>query len=145
MPAPSPAPASLVEPNDAGPQPPVGQGSRRRGVLPGPLPGRAPPPQLPSRVLAIRRCPVRVGDETPRTEGTHMPRIVAVVSLTLDGVVQAPGRPDEDTRGGFPHGGWAVPHTDEVMAKAMGARMSRDGVLLLGRRTYDDLYGYWPK
>ena len=75
-----------------------------------------------------------------------MPRIVAVVSLTLDGVMQAPGRPDEDTRGGFPHGGWAQPYTDEVMAKTMGERMARaaGGVLLLGRRTYQDLYGYWP-
>jgi dihydrofolate reductase len=74
-----------------------------------------------------------------------MPRIVVVASLTLDGVMQAPGRPDEDTRGGFPHGGWAVPYTDEVMAKTMGARMTRGGVLLFGRRTYEDLYGYWPK
>ena len=74
-----------------------------------------------------------------------MPRIVVVNSLTLDGVMQSPGRPDEDTRDGFTHGGWAVRYGDEVMAKAMGERMSRDGVLLLGRRTYQDLYGYWPK
>jgi dihydrofolate reductase len=74
-----------------------------------------------------------------------MPRIVVVNSLTLDGVMQSPGRPDEDTRDGFTHGGWAVRYGDEVMAKAMGERMSRDGVLLLGRRTYQDLYGYWPQ
>lgn len=73
-----------------------------------------------------------------------MPRIVVVSSLTLDGVMQAPGRPDEDTRDGFTHGGWAVPYGDGVMAKAMGERMSGDGVLLFGRRTYQDLYGYWP-
>ena len=71
-------------------------------------------------------------------------QVVAVESLTLDGVMQAPGRPDEDTRGGFAHGGWAVPYNDEVMARAMGERMARDGALLLGRRTYEDLYGYWP-
>jgi dihydrofolate reductase len=73
-----------------------------------------------------------------------MPRIVVINSLTLDGVMQAPGRPDEDTRDGFAHGGWAVPYGDEVLAKAMGERMAADGSLLLGRRTYEDLYGYWP-
>jgi dihydrofolate reductase len=73
-----------------------------------------------------------------------MPKIVVVSSLTLDGVLQAPGRPDEDTRDGFAHGGWAVPYSDEVMAEAMGEHMATDGALLLGRRTYLDLYGYWP-
>ena len=71
--------------------------------------------------------------------------IVAVESVTLDGVMQAPGRPDEDERGGFAHGGWAVPYNDPVMGRAMGERMARGGALLLGRRTYEDLYGYWPK
>jgi dihydrofolate reductase len=73
-----------------------------------------------------------------------MPKIVVVSSLTLDGVMQAPGRPDEDTRDGFAHGGWAVPYADETLGKAMGERMAADGALLLGRRTYTDLYGYWP-
>jgi len=73
-----------------------------------------------------------------------MPKIVVVSSLTLDGVMQSPGRPDEDTRDGFAHGGWAIPYTDEVMGKAMAERMTADGALLLGRRTYTDLYGYWP-
>jgi dihydrofolate reductase len=71
--------------------------------------------------------------------------VVAVESATLDGVMQAPGRPDEDERGGFAHGGWAVPYNDPVMGRAMGERMARGGALLLGRRTYEDLYGYWPK
>lgn len=73
-----------------------------------------------------------------------MPKIVVVCSLTLDGVLQSPGRPDEDPRDGFAQGGWAVPYTDEVMAKAMGERMATGGALLLGRRTYLDFYGYWP-
>jgi dihydrofolate reductase len=73
-----------------------------------------------------------------------MPKITVVASLTLDGVMQAPGRPDEDTRDGFTRGGWAIPYADDVMANAMGERMAADGALLLGRRTYTDLYGYWP-
>jgi dihydrofolate reductase len=72
-------------------------------------------------------------------------RIVVVNNVTLDGVMQAPGRPDEDRRGGFEHGGWARPYGDEVMACAMGERMAAGGVLLLGRRTYEDFYGYWPQ
>ncbi len=66
-------------------------------------------------------------------------------NVTLDGVMQAPGRPDEDRRGGFAHGGWALPYNDDVMGKAMGEGMARTGALLLGRRTYEDLAGFWPK
>lgn len=73
-----------------------------------------------------------------------MSELVAVESVTLDGVMQAPGRPDEDVRDGFEHGGWAVPFGDEVMGAEMGKRMARSGSLLLGRRTYQDLAGYWP-
>src|SRR5215510_13814628 len=74
-----------------------------------------------------------------------MGRIIVINQLTLDGVMQGPGRPDEDTRDGFAHGGWAVPFADEVMGRAMGERMAgASGSLLLGRRTYDDLYGFWP-
>jgi dihydrofolate reductase len=74
-----------------------------------------------------------------------MNRLTAVESITLDGVMQAPGRRDEDTRGGFTHGGWGVRYADEVMGRAMGERMAGDGGLVLGRRTYEDLFGYWPK
>ena len=70
-------------------------------------------------------------------------RVVVINHVTLDGVMQAPGRADEDTRGGFEHGGWALPYGDAVMGEAMGARMTRDGALLLGRRTYEDLLSYW--
>jgi dihydrofolate reductase len=75
-------------------------------------------------------------------------RIVVVNSLTLDGVAQAPARPDEDRRGGFQHGGWAKPYADAVVANAMAARMARpasEGGLLLGRLTYEDFYAVWPK
>ena len=77
-----------------------------------------------------------------------MSKIVVFNSVTLDGVMQAPGRPDEDTRGGFEHGGWARPYVDqvmgEVMAKGMANGMATGGSLLLGRRTYEDFYSYWP-
>ena len=77
-----------------------------------------------------------------------MSKIVVFNSVTLDGVMQAPGRPDEDTRGGFEHGGWARPYVDqvmgEVMAKGMAKGMAEGGSLLLGRRTYEDFYSYWP-
>ena len=70
-------------------------------------------------------------------------RIVVINHLSLDGVMQAPGRADEDTRGGFGLGGWAIPGNDEVMGRFLGERMGRGGGLLLGRRTYDDLLSHW--
>jgi dihydrofolate reductase len=77
-----------------------------------------------------------------------MGRLIVVNSVTLDGVTQAPGRADEDPRGGFVHGGWAQPYADAVMARVLGAGMaetaSGGGALLLGRRTYQDFAGYWP-
>jgi dihydrofolate reductase len=74
-----------------------------------------------------------------------MSRVVVINNLTLDGVMQAPGRPDEDVRDGFEHGGWALPYNDEVMGRVMGERMAQGGPLLLGRRTYEDFAGFWPK
>jgi dihydrofolate reductase len=72
-----------------------------------------------------------------------MPRVVVIDHVTLDGVMQAPGRPDEDRRGGFAHGGWSPPYGDDVMGAALGARMAKSGGLLLGRRTFEDLLSYW--
>jgi dihydrofolate reductase len=72
-----------------------------------------------------------------------MRRIVALTSLTLDGVMQAPGRPDEDRRGGFTHGGWALPYNDPVMLEEMGKGMAQAGPLLFGRRTYEDFRAVW--
>jgi len=67
------------------------------------------------------------------------------MSLTLDGVMQAPGRPDEDVRGGFEHGGWAIPYADSVMAATAGGSMIGTDGILLGRRTYEDFFSVWPK
>jgi dihydrofolate reductase len=74
-----------------------------------------------------------------------MSRLVVINHLTLDGVMQAPGRADEDRRGGFEHGGWARPYGDEVMGRVMGEGMAKGGALLLGRRTYEDFAAFWPK
>jgi dihydrofolate reductase len=72
-----------------------------------------------------------------------MSRVVVINHLTLDGVMQAPGRPEEDTRGGFELGGWAGPNVDDVVNGAIGARMPQSGGLLLGRRSYEDMLSYW--
>lgn len=71
-------------------------------------------------------------------------RIIVINHLTVDGVMQAPGRADEDTRGGFSHGGWALSGNDDAMTKAIGERMgSPGGGLLLGRRSYEDMLAAW--
>ena len=73
-----------------------------------------------------------------------MSKIVVFNSLTLDGVMQAPARPDEDVRGDFPYGGWATPYSDPEMGRAAAESGATAGGLLLGRRTYEDFYQIWP-
>jgi dihydrofolate reductase len=73
-----------------------------------------------------------------------MRRITVFESVTLDGVMQAPGRPDEDTRGEFRHGGWAAPYADDVIIGMAAEGQARTDGLLLGRRTYEDFFGFWP-
>ncbi|UZX02128.1 deaminase [Arthrobacter sp. CDRTa11] len=72
-----------------------------------------------------------------------MTNISVFQSVTLDGVMQGPGRTDEDTRGEFNHGGWANGYQDEVSMQFAGEGMSSGGSLLFGRRTYEDLLGFW--
>jgi dihydrofolate reductase len=74
----------------------------------------------------------------------HMSRIIAINHVTIDGVMQAPGRPDEDRRGGFQYGGWAQAGNDAVMGQVLGERVARGGALLFGRRTYEDFAAFWP-
>ena len=69
--------------------------------------------------------------------------ITVFQNVTLDGVMQSPGRGDEDTRGGFTHGGWAYGYQDEVSMSFAAEGMSQGGALLFGRRTYEDLLGFW--
>ncbi len=74
-----------------------------------------------------------------------MGRIVVSEFLTLDGVMQGPGGPDEDREGGFEHGGWQGPYWDDAsQGAAVDAAMKSTGGLLLGRKTYDIFAGYWP-
>ena len=74
-----------------------------------------------------------------------MSRITAFIHLTLDGVMQAPARPEEDRRDGFVHGGWAAAYSDPDQGKAVGESMAKTGALLFGRRTYENFYEVWPK
>jgi dihydrofolate reductase len=73
-----------------------------------------------------------------------MARLVVVEQLSLDGVMQAPGAPDEDRSGGFEHGGWAMPYFDEVLGSEVGKSMSETAAFLFGRKTYDIMAAYWP-
>jgi dihydrofolate reductase len=72
-----------------------------------------------------------------------MSTITVFQSVTLDGVMQGPGRPDEDTRGGFTDGGWADGYQDDVSMGFAAEGMSQEGAMLFGRRTYEDLLGFW--
>jgi dihydrofolate reductase len=69
--------------------------------------------------------------------------ITVTMSVTLDGVVQAPGRADEDTRGGFTHGGWGRGYDDEVARREMGVGTGKPGDMLFGRRTWQDFVTAW--
>jgi dihydrofolate reductase len=73
-----------------------------------------------------------------------MRKIVAFENVTLDGVMQGPGHPDEDRRGGFEHGGWAAPYADEEGMKAAAAGMGATDAVLLGRVTYSQFATVWP-
>ncbi len=72
-----------------------------------------------------------------------MGKVIVMNWVTLDGVMQGPGRPDEDTRDGFKHGGWAAPYGDEATGAKMGERMGGDHAWLFGRRTYEELLASW--
>jgi dihydrofolate reductase len=74
-----------------------------------------------------------------------MRKIITTTFVTLDGVMQAPGEPDEDTSGGFAYGGWSFNYWDELMGETMSAIMELPFELLLGRRTYGIFAAYWPE
>src|SRR5438105_10005935 len=72
-----------------------------------------------------------------------MGKVIVMNWVTLDGVMQGPGRPDEDTRDGFEHGGWGIPYGDETTVAKMGERMGGDRAWLFGRRTYEGVLAVW--
>lgn len=74
-----------------------------------------------------------------------MRRIVALEFMTLDGVIQAGGGPEEDSSGGFAYGGWQAPYSDDVIERVMRKQMSMPFDLLLGRKTFEIWKKYWPK
>lgn len=73
-----------------------------------------------------------------------MRKIIVLTFITLDGVMQAPGGPEEDTSGGFKYGGWSAPYGDEVSGKVMQKQMEATDILL-GRKTFDIFADFWPK
>lgn len=73
-----------------------------------------------------------------------MRKIIVLSFITLDGIVQAPGGPGEDTSGGFAYGGWVVPYFDDSLGETMGEQMGRPFDLLLGRKTFEIFASYWP-
>ncbi|HEX6977088.1 MAG TPA: dihydrofolate reductase family protein [Patescibacteria group bacterium] len=74
-----------------------------------------------------------------------MRKILVLEFITLDGVMQAPGGPKEDTSGGFKYGGWTAPYFDDFAGKEMGKQMKEPFSLLLGRKTFEIFASYWPK
>ena len=71
-------------------------------------------------------------------------KIIVLAFVSLDGVMQAPGGPEEDRSGGFKYGGWTVPYFDEELGKVMVDQMSKPSELLLGRKTFEIFASYWP-
>ena len=84
---------------------------------------------------------LRCRGEKERTVG----KVVVVNHVTLDGVMQGPGRPDEDTRDGFEHGGWAAARNDEIMGAKVAEWMGGDHAFLFGRRSYEDMLAAWNR
>ncbi|MCL4269479.1 MAG: dihydrofolate reductase family protein [Anaerolineales bacterium] len=74
-----------------------------------------------------------------------MRKIIVLEHISLDGVIQAPGGPDEDTSGNFAHGGWIAPYSDEILGTALRKQMNMPFDLLLGRKTFDIWAPYWPQ
>jgi dihydrofolate reductase len=73
-----------------------------------------------------------------------MSKLIVIEHVTLDGVMQGPGRPDEDRRDGFKFGGWAAAAHDPLLQKVIGERMGGSWSLLVGRITYEDFASFWP-
>src|ERR1041385_3019960 len=73
-----------------------------------------------------------------------MRKIIVITQVSLDGVMQAPGGPEEDPRNGFTHGGWAMPFLDDALNQVVRETIGGEFDMLLGRRTYEIFSAYWP-
>jgi dihydrofolate reductase len=73
-----------------------------------------------------------------------MRKIIVLEHISMDGVIQAPGGPEEDTSNGFAYGGWISPYSDEIIGNALRKQMNSPFDLLLGRKTFDIWAAYWP-
>ena len=74
-----------------------------------------------------------------------MRKVIVLEHISLDGVIQAPGGPDEDASGGFAYGGWIAPYSDAILGTALRRQMNKPFDLLLGRKTFDIWAPYWPQ
>src|SRR5436189_2690758 len=84
-------------------------------------------------------------DKTRKTGEQIMRTIIAITQVTVDGVMQAPGGPEEDPANGFSHGGWAMPLVDDALRQAIDETIAGEFDMLLGCRTYQTFAAYWPK
>jgi dihydrofolate reductase len=94
--------------------------------------------------MHLVRCSL-AGTFTKANQEKSMRKLIVAAFISLDGVIQAPGGPDEDTSGEFRFGGWIVPYSDEASGQAVRDLFSQPFELLLGRRTYDIFAAYWPR
>src|SRR5512141_2529076 len=87
------------------------------------------------------------GNNVDTLRGRHsvMRRVIVLEHISLDGVIQAPGGPDEDTSGGFAFGGWIAPYSDAILDTLLSRQMNMPFDLLLGRKTFEIWAPYWPQ
>src|SRR5215204_1583894 len=94
---------------------------------------------------AEARRNAKIRRETPPEGNSIMRRIIVLEHISLDGIIQAPGGPEEDTSDGFAYGGWAAPYDDDITGAALQKQMSMPFDLLLGRKTFDIWGAFWPQ
>jgi dihydrofolate reductase len=94
--------------------------------------------------MSIWRGSLRIATESRRKEPERMRMLRVIEFMSLDGVIQAPGAPDEDTEGGFEHGGWQREYVDDVLGATAAEGMAATDAYLFGRKTYEAMARYWP-
>src|SRR5712691_2495093 len=104
---------------------------------------------VPVKTFFVEACrrdvtPYVLGPSKPHASETPMRKIIVATFTSLDGVMQAPGGPQEDPTGGFTFGGWTAPHFDAALGGSMGEILGRPFDLLLGRKTYEIFAAHWP-